>query len=459
MGRVAEIGLVLSLFWAVLAYGGTEPPYFSLVQVLLLGLSVFLLLGDRPRGHSSPRVPVVVPLLLVGLVVLQLVPLPTSVIQLLREAGPDPSRAYSTTISMAPHETLSHLLLLLTYLAAFYLTLRICRQREGIRRLVLVLVVLAALESFYGLVQYLTGWEEIVTPLKRISLGAATGTYINRNHFAGLLALILPFAFVLAFYESSKAQQERPGGLARVRDFFIRREFHKLIFWPFLVVILFTALVFSRSRTGILAGLVSLLTLIALVVSSSKHRKTWLVLAAVSLFAVSLMVIWIGLEPVIFRFEQLEEELAFTGQGRLAVWRDTLHLIRQHPWLGSGFGTFPISYTAVQTAYPSKFVNHAHNDYLELASDLGLPGALLFFASLCYLLGRVTRSFRAGPEGFPRAVALGCAGSVVVLLLISLTDFNLYIPGNALVFSVILGLSYATSVPWRRRSLTEAGGK
>jgi len=158
----------------------------------------------------------------------------------------------------------------------------------------------------------------------------------------------------------------------------------------------------------------------------------------------ALLALWIGLEPVIFRFEQVGQELGETADTRLAIWRDTLHLIGRYPLLGSGFGTFPVAYTPFQTAFPAKIVNHAHNDYLELASDLGLPGAIFFFAMVMALLRRAVLRFQDGGEGFAPTAALGCAGSILGLLLVSLTDFNLYIPANALVFSVILGITYST---------------
>jgi O-antigen ligase len=90
-------------------------------------------------------------------------------------------------------------------------------------------------------------------------------------------------------------------------------------------------------------------------------------------------------------------------------------------------------------------VNHAHNDYLELASDLGIPAAALFFGSTGALLVRVARKAASSEVSFERAMALGCLGSIAAILLHSLTDFNLYIPANALVFSLILGL--AASIP------------
>jgi O-antigen ligase len=87
-------------------------------------------------------------------------------------------------------------------------------------------------------------------------------------------------------------------------------------------------------------------------------------------------------------------------------------------------------------------VDHVHNDYLELASETGLPGAALLFLPILALFIKMVIAFLDDSRGYRRAVLLGCIGSTVALLVHSMTDFNLQIPANALIFSVILGIGY-----------------
>src|SRR6266702_4519071 len=94
------------------------------------------------------------------------------------------------TVSIAQYQTVSHLLLLVTYLNAFFLTLVVCQYRNSKKRLVFALLALGMFEALYGLIQYFTGWQQIFTYVKKYYLEDATGTYINRNHFAGLLEMI-----------------------------------------------------------------------------------------------------------------------------------------------------------------------------------------------------------------------------------------------------------------------------
>jgi O-antigen ligase len=430
---------------AVLVFGGTEPLAFSVVQIVLLGLGILLLVMYGTPRVGKPRVPVAVPLFLVALVLLQIIPLPASLIRLLHNTGNQLSGTYFATTSIAPYETLSHLVILLTYLAAFYLTLAVCQRPNGSRHLIFALLALGTFEACYGLVQYLTGWQQIFTYVKKHNLEQATGTYINPNHYAGLLEMVLPFALAFAFYQFGKIPKARPDTAHRMPSFFSDQESQKFFLLLFLAVILFVALVFSTSRMGIVSAVVSTLLLFTLIATSRLRRVNAAVFAILFLSAGIGMTVWIGPEPVLARFKALEQGHAVTDQIRWSIWQDTLQLIRQHPWLGTGLGTFQIAYPSVQTILLTMFVNHANNDYLEFASDLGLPMGLFLFGAVFYLLVRSIRRFRISEPRFERAAALGCFGGVVAILLHSVTDFNVYIPANALLFVVILGLAYACS--------------
>src|SRR3989442_8097963 len=170
-------------------------PYTSLFrsvpQVIILGLGVLLVVSGQFSRVASIHIPIASPLFLLALVLLQVCPLPISLAPLLGRSWADLPGGSHFTVSMAPHQTVSHLLLLVTYLTVFFLTLVLCRYHKAKKRLVFALVSLAVFEALYGLIQYLTGWQQIFTYVKKYYLEEATGTYINRNHFAGFLEMIL----------------------------------------------------------------------------------------------------------------------------------------------------------------------------------------------------------------------------------------------------------------------------
>ena len=160
--------------------------------------------------------------------------------------------------------------------------------------------------------------------------------------------------------------------------------------------------------------------------------------------------LWIGLNPVLTRFERLGEGTSLQLEGRIAIWKNTLHLVREHPLTGTGLGTFGAAFRHYQTNFVNKYVDHAHNDYLEFASETGLVGLALLFLPIFYLFIRMIVSFLDDPHRYRRSVLLGCIGSTLALLIHSITDFNLQIPANALIFAVVLGIGYKAACVERR---------
>jgi len=339
----------------------------------------------------------------------------------------------------------SHLLLLVTYLTAFFLTLVVCQYRRAKKRLVFALLALGMFEALYGLIQYFTGWQQIFTYAKKYYLGDATGTYINRNHFAGLLEMILPFAVAFALLRAEVLLKNTLGGMATISKIVSRNELLSVVFWLFLAANFFAAIVLSHSRMGMISALVSLITVMVLAGTSSLSGRTRATVAALFFLGVAGLVVWIGSDPVISRFETFGQEYNLTGQNRVSIWHDTLGLIRRHPFFGTGFGSFSVAYPSVQTAFRNLLVEHVHCDYLEVVSELGFPGGLLVFGSIFWILAQTVRNYKNAQERFDKAASLGCIGSISAILIHSLADFNLYIPANALIFTVILALAWTNT--------------
>src|SRR5580704_7234981 len=443
--------LILCVTAAVLAFGGTEPVSFAVIEVVLLGGAGVALFGSRQVGWRERWRVGVVPGALVGVVALQLVPFPVRVLGWLRpgEAAwkadlPDGAATGFSVLSVAPHNTRAQLIVLVCCVIAYFFAGRLGEERGSRRRLVAWLLILGTVEAVYGLVQYLSGWQRIFVYAKKYNLEEATGTYINRNHFAGFLEMVIPFGLALVLFEHSKSLSLRQGrsGVG-VKAAIAGESLPRMGLRLFALIVMIAGLLLSRSRMGIVAGAYSLVLMAAV---WGLQRKAGLWIAGLVMACVALLVLWIGAGSTFGRFGSIGNEFGSAEESRLSIWRGTGRLIGGHPLLGSGLGTFPVAFTAVQSTFLGKFVNHAHNDYLEIASDVGIPAAILLFGSIVLLLRRVVKTVSFMEGRFEKAVALGCLGSIVAILLHSVTDFNLYIPSNALVFSVILGLAAATSV-------------
>lgn len=439
-GNFTEAVLILGIILSVLAFGGTEPTLFAAVEVLFFGTSALQIAIRKNWAKNVPPLSFVIPAGLCTVVLLQLFPWLDSFGRLAdRFLGV--SVSHTAGASIEPYATRTHFLMLLTCLIGFYLVQIVAQDRIRMRRLINVLIGLGVFEALYGLVQYLTRWQRIFTYVKKYDLAEATGTYINRNHYAGFLEMILPLSLAFVFYEVAKLRRRQTEPMVSLKKVLARSGLQRIVFYLFIAVLLFAALIFSRSRMGIVAAAASSVVVFFLAAALKRQARMGLVLSVPFVLLVSCFAIWIGPGPIAARFENVSQEYSQHDQSRLSIWQGTWTLIRERPLLGTGLGTFPIAFTGVQTTFLGEFVNHAHNDYLEFASDIGLPAALALFASIIYLLVRAVRNAFQAENRFDRAVALGCSGSILAILLHSLTDFNLHIPANALLFSTVLGLS------------------
>ena len=450
MNRVLELVLAVTIVGATLAFGGVQPLTYTLMEFAVF-LAVLLLLWRQTRqGEIALRLPLW-PVLFVLWALVQLLPLPSFVIGWISPArlldpslnGLAPSQWVWTALSIYPHDSVVALAKFLAYLGAFLLAACLYDSRKRRSTLLRILILLGCFEAVYGIVQYLTGWQKIFTYTKQFDLQEATGTYINRSHFAGLLELTLPFVVALLFYsfglwsEGRHVDMNTPPAVRRGSPG------SQLLFYVFVLLIMVMAVLFSRSRMGILATLFSILFMfLAALVRLKVGRRAWMGGVFLFLFCVLAYAIWIGLGPVLARFEPAYESGYLQMEGRISIWRDALQLVRDYPLTGAGLGTFGLAFRHYQTTAVNFYVDHAHNDYLEFAADTGLLGVALLFLPIFYLCLRMIISFLTDPRRYRPAVTLGCIGSTLGMLIHSATDFNLQIPANALIFAVVLGIGY-----------------
>ncbi len=453
MNKAIEITLALTLVGTTLAFGGVQTITFSIMEIVLFGLLLALMVRQTLAGEIRLPLPVW-PVLFIALVALQLVPLPVG---LLGKLSPprlsDLATAPETTwaaLSVYPRQTWLGLLKILAYFSAFILAAHVSDLRKNRSVLIRVLILLGVAQAAYGIVQYLTGWQQIFTYTKKYDLEEATGTFINRNHFAGLLEMVIPFILASVFYAFDKWASRRHAFHGSLEGEERTSAAQEAVFYLFLLAFIVVALIFSRSRVGILALLLTIV-FITVLAHLKLRRKGWLLGVLGFLAVVVGYSLWIGLGPVLDRFERITDPEYLTFEGRISIWSDTLRLIGDFPLLGAGLGNFEVVYRQYQTTLVNKAVEHAHNDYLEFAADTGIVGAALVFIPIFYLIIRMIFAFLDDHRGYRRSVTLGCIGSVLAILLHSVADFNLHIPANTLTFAVILGIGYRAAILDRRQ--------
>jgi len=114
-------------------------------------------------------------------------------------------------------------------------------------------------------------------------------------------------------------------------------------------------------------------------------------------------------------------------------------MIRDHPLFGTGPGTFATVFTQYQ---PSGFVSRyfmAHNDYLHFTSEVGV---LLIPIVIWMIIALYRKGFMKlkNPSRLVRGTSLGALSGITALLVHSISDFNLHIPANALLFTILASI-------------------
>jgi len=453
-------GLLLAIVFtgSVLAFGGVRPTAYVLMEAGVVAAAILCFWRGWPR---IPRLAVLVLAVIVGVPLLQLVPLPAGLTalvspnrglfaaQLLSPFSPPP--AY-LALSLNPHATQVAVLKLIAYALAFLVGYKLAARGRG-SILLRTLVIVGLFEACYGLVQYLAGWQYIFTYRKVFYTDDATGTYINRNHFAGLLEMVLPFVLAGALFR--RRQRAELGVKRKLLAAISSEGSTKLLSQAMVLAILSLALVFSRSRMGIAAAFAGLLLVGVLSYLRQRTRSVvWLLLLL--LLIPACYAFWIGTDAVISRFEDLNHAGAME-QSRLPVWRDTLRAVRDFKWVGTGLGTYESIFGRYQTDKLDSYYEHAHSDYLEFAAEIGVPAALLLFGGLWALLAGAARAAVVSNDRESRVLAAGSAGALAAILLHAVTDFNLQIPANALLFCWVAGTAMGVSCRLDDRRISNLG--
>lgn len=286
--------------------------------------------------------------------------------------------------------------------------------------------------------------EALLGLAQRYSAGnpLAQGTYVNRNHFAGLLEMALPFAVMgaVALWYQHDPDEER--GVVQTL---------KACGLLIVATASLAAIVHSLSRMGFLAALVALLVAGMMWFSMSSTSKRRRLLAGVVGVLVVLGFLFLPTDPLLHRFADLASTDEISANTRVEIWRESWQLVETYPWLGVGLGAYESSFSSYKTVAPLNLVDFAHNDYLQYLAELGVIG----FALLGFLAVRtVIQAIRMGSVAEDldeRCFGIASTASLAAIALHSFVDFNLYVPAHMMMIGWIAGAVDALSFRSRQR--------
>jgi O-antigen ligase len=337
-------------------------------------------------------------------------------------------------VSFLPFATLIEFFKWFT-LAGFFIFLlhgNLLDNEHGIaKNFIIVVMLVGIVESFYGMLEFFSGHGHILYLEGAGLVSSVTGTFINRNYFAGYLLMVIPLSMGFLFSREAGQTVRFRGWQHRLSSLD-----GKTFLIGFGVILMILGLIFSASRMGIISLLISF-SLVSLLFrnlhTGQRFSKTPILIFGLAL----LWAAWLGLDAIISRFFTASEDFKM----RWLIWGNTFQIFKDFPLLGSGIGTFAQIFPMYRSFHIQGLVTHAENDFLQMASEAGLIGISLLFILFIFLLYNASSGIRSLSPGEPqRYTALGALVGILALMLHSIVERNIQIPANAFLFTFLWAL-------------------
>ncbi|PTQ89723.1 O-antigen ligase [Agitococcus lubricus] len=441
------IFLCIIVFWSPLPLGSNRDWSMSLLALLTSLLVVSCLLTFQ-RNHVAPRAlkqhkGLVLLFFMIPLwIVIQIIPLPSSFIAYISPQSMVLSSSQDAwlTISTNREASLNSLQKSLCYALFFSASLVIINTPKRLETVCQVLVMSGVFQACYGVMVVLGGSSFDVLHIMSPYLGSTTGTFINRNHLAGYLEMIIPIGIGLLITHILQNKNQWAGLRSAIREFISSLLSGKARIRIFLAIMV-VALVLSHSRMGNTAFFASLglCGVFGIFIYRKHHKAKSLFVLFSSLIIIDIFILgaWFGLDKLAQRLEKTSSD----EEQRVYVFQQTLQAIQDYWLTGSGAGSYYSIFPLYRNADISNFYDHAHNDFLQIGLEYGLIGSLIFAAIVIYSLTCAVQAQVSRHTAILKGVGFGVMMAILSIMIHSTTDFNLQIPANALLFSLLCALA------------------
>lgn len=432
LGGAIYVSLLTLVALTAIPYGTVEAWWKAVFICLVFFLSVLWIIEGLLSGSWQIRgLPVLVPLFsLAAFSLLQTIPFGT------QAAGI--SYSVWNAISADPFATRFFVLQLLALTLATALLYRYASSERRLSTLIHVIIAVAVASAIFGMLRQTTQ-HSLGFGLPLIKPDEGYGQFINRNHFAFLMEM--GFGLALGVIAGGGVKRERA-----------------LIFFASLLPV-WTALVLSNSRGGLLAMMAQLIAgvlLFTVVIPRSKSKRSQLrifriarlwpvrgLLLLLFLMLTFLGTLWMGGDRLATRVEQTRAELdpAMVESRQLGsrneIWRATWNMFTAHPIAGVGLGGYWAAIPTYHEASGLQTPQEAHNEYLELLACGGLIGLAIGSWFLFVVFRRIRDNLQSASP-FRRAACFGALLGIIGVAVHSLFDFGLHLIANALMFAALV---------------------
>ena len=343
--------------------------------------------------------------------------------------------------SDSPMVSLKELPLFLAGPLLYFITINNIYHKSQVEHLINAILIIGTLLGIYGILQYqgidFSFW------LKNIGRQRVFGFFGNVNYFAEYL--IIPLSIAVSLFLVSQ---------------------NRIIKILFLIEVLAMGgcLISTFTRGSYLGSGVSLIFMFFLFLFSrgksfiKDNKKYFIVIILVIIVIVSLFIIPNPLNKSGTVISKIKDRTSATQltQGysikrRIAIWKFTALMIKDHPLLGSGLGTFKYNTLRYQarffdqgqnrSLYPYGIADKVHNEYLQLWAELGIIGLLIFIWLIIFYFSYGIKILKKTKDRYKQGILIGLMGAVVAVLIDAIFGFPLHLPATIALFWLVIGLT------------------
>jgi O-antigen ligase len=425
-GSKIVIFAITILVISILCFGSVEVWSSASLEISVFILVLIWIISRKkeqlPHLGKEEKYMIVVILFFIAYTSIQTLPFPSATMKYL---SPESFRLFSffnidenprMSISLYAYKTELELLRILTFSLFFLLFSFSIEDTTSIQKVFKVLCYFGFGLAIFAIIQKATGTEKIYW-FREVPGNNPFGPFVNRNHYAGLMGMLIPLGIGVAF---------------------TRRSRERKILFGFLSLIMAVSLFLSLSRGGIISFFAGITVFsLLLLLNRFKTKRIWVSLGTF-LFVLFLYLLYLGIDPIIERFYSTD----ITTEDRVVIWSGTFKAFKDFYLTGSGLGTFMNVFPVYFPEGIHGLYDHAHNDYLEFILEAGIIGTALLISFFTFFIKSIKRGNWSGDNGI---IKISLISSITTIAVHSIFDFNLHIPSNALMLSAIFGMAVASS--------------
>lgn len=450
------------LIWLPIPLGSNRPWAWSIMQLMIFSLLLVSIWHKRKTpwlGLKKYKLPIYLWLAFLVLSTLQIIPLAKDIVSIV---SPRAYELYSLVGSSSFYLSTDYgqskisLLKSLSYFCLFLSVLLLITNIEAIKKLLMIVFVSASLQALYGTFEVLFGLDYSLVFNLAVN-DAVTGSFVYKNHFANfiMMGLAAGIGIMVANLQATKTSSSRDLVRSIVTTLLSNKALIRIS-----LAIMVIALVMSKSRMGNVSffAAMTICGVIALVLI--KNRNRGLTILIVSMFIIDVFIVsaWFGLDKV----QQRLAQTSLAQESRDEVVLDSLPIVANYPIVGTGGGSYYSVFPQYKTSEIHSFYDHAHNDYLQTAIELGVPAFLLLAVLVGLSFFKAVHAMRYRRMSIMKGAAFSCTMVIIGMLIHMTVDFPIQAPANAGYFVVFLALAWVIDTvkmsPSKRPRMPRMGG-